>query len=104
MRTAVDKISCGVVIGPAGEPYQPASFDDGYAGGPAITDVGALVRRGAFFSAPFRNSSSSACLPTSRSRAAIRALYCLTRSAATAPLVQRAGLEPLDPDADQIAR
>ena len=74
MCTAVDKIGCGVVIGPAGEPHQPASFDDGYAE-PAITDVGALVRRGAFFSAPFRNSSSSACLPTSRSRAAIRASY-----------------------------
>jgi hypothetical protein len=34
--------------------------------GPVMTDVIALLGRGAFFSAPFRNSISSACLPTFR--------------------------------------
>ena len=40
-----------------------------------ITDVIALLGRGAFLSAPFRNSISSACLPTMRSSAAIFASY-----------------------------
>jgi hypothetical protein len=31
--------------------------------GPVMTDVIALLGRGAFFSAPFRNLISSACLP-----------------------------------------
>jgi hypothetical protein len=36
-----------------------------------MTDVVALLGRGAFLSAPFKNSISSACLPTMRSSAAI---------------------------------
>ena len=43
--------------------------------GPVMTDVIALLGRGAFFSAPFRHSISSACLPTMRSSAAILASY-----------------------------
>ena len=49
-----------------------------------MTDVVAILGRGALFTAPFRNSSSSACLPTSRSSAAIRASYCCSRSDVTA--------------------
>jgi len=41
--------------------------------GPVITDVGPLLGDRVLFSAPFRNSSSSAWRPTSRSSAAIRA-------------------------------
>jgi hypothetical protein len=35
--------------------------------GPVITDVLALLGRGALFRAPFRNSISRACRPTMRS-------------------------------------
>jgi hypothetical protein len=65
-----------VIVGRARDPHQPASFGDGDAFGPAIADVGPLLAGGAFRRPPFRNSNSSACLPTSRSRAAIRASYC----------------------------
>src|SRR6516165_3607700 len=71
-----------VVEGRAGDPHQPASFCDAETPGPTMTDVVALFGRGAFFTAPFRNSSSSACLPTSRSSAAMRASYCCRRLAA----------------------
>jgi hypothetical protein len=64
-----------VVIGRAWQSHQTASFGDGDAVGPVITDVIALLGRGAFLSAPFRNSISSACLPTMRSSAAIFASY-----------------------------
>ncbi|MER9312683.1 hypothetical protein NKI51_25805 [Mesorhizobium australicum] len=40
--------------------------------GPVITDIVPLLGRGALFRAPFRNSISKACRPTSRSSAAIR--------------------------------
>ena len=40
-----------------------------------MTDVFTLLGRAAFFSAPFRNSISSACRPTMRSNAAILASY-----------------------------
>jgi hypothetical protein len=43
--------------------------------GPVMTDVIALLGRGAFFSPPFRNSISGACLPIMRSSAAILASY-----------------------------
>ena len=39
--------------------------------GPVMTDVLALLGRGALFRAPFRNSISRACRPTMRSSAAI---------------------------------
>ena len=52
--------------------------------GPVMTDVVAARGRGAFFSAPFINSISSAWRPTIRSRAAIFASYSWMRSAARA--------------------
>ena len=58
-----------VVIGRVRQAHQAASFGDGDTIGPVMTDVVALLGRGAFFSAPFRNSISSACLPTMRSSA-----------------------------------
>src|SRR6266436_2648917 len=64
--------------------HWPASFCDGDAAGPAMTDVFTLLGRGAFFRAPFRNSISSACRPTMRSNAAILASYSWSRSAAWA--------------------
>src|SRR5260221_8548305 len=54
------------------------------ARGPVIRDVGTPFRRGTFLRAPFRNSSSKACLPTSRSSAAIRASYSWIVAAAAA--------------------
>src|SRR5262249_9732738 len=65
----------GVVVGRAGDSHQPASFADAQTRGPTMTDVFALFGGGALLRAPFRNSNSNACLPTSRSRAAIRASY-----------------------------
>src|SRR3954471_8270981 len=62
-----------VVEGRACDPHQTASFGDGDATGPVVTKVDALLGRGACFRAPFRNSISKACLPTSRSSAAILA-------------------------------
>jgi hypothetical protein len=47
-----------------------------------MTDVLALLAWGALLRAPFRNSNSNACLPTSLSNAAIRASYCWSKSAA----------------------
>src|SRR6516164_11595742 len=64
-----------VIKGRAWQPHQTASFGDGDAVGPATTDAIALLGRDAFRSAPFRNSISSACLPTMRSSAAIFASY-----------------------------
>jgi hypothetical protein len=62
-----------VIVRRAREAHQPTSLRDGEAGGPLTTEVGPLLGRGAFLSAPFGKSSSSACWPTSRSSAAIRA-------------------------------
>ena len=73
-----------VVEGRASDPHQPASFCDAEARGPTIDGRSRVFRRGALFRAPFRNSSSNACLPTRRSSAAIRASYCWSRSAAAA--------------------
>src|SRR5690242_11166403 len=64
-----------VIEGRAADPHQSASFCDGDPVGPAMTDVVALRGRGAFLSAPFRNSISSAWRPTIRSNAAILASY-----------------------------
>ena len=55
---------------------------DGDAAGPVTTEVVPLLGRGACFKAPFSSSISSACRPTSRSSAAIRASYSWIRSAA----------------------
>src|SRR5262249_37293727 len=74
-RGVVDRQRPDVVVGRARKAHQPASFGDGEAMGPVITDVFALLDRGALFKAPFRNSISSACRPTMRSRAAIFASY-----------------------------
>src|SRR5690349_10246192 len=62
-----------VIEGRACDPHQPTSFSDGETAGPVITDVDPLLGDRVLFSAPFRNSSSSAWRPTSRSSAAIRA-------------------------------
>jgi hypothetical protein len=64
-------IESGAIESGARQSHQTASFADGKTLGALITDVVALLGRGAFFSAPFRNSISSACRPTMRSRAAI---------------------------------
>src|SRR5512134_587546 len=74
----------GVVESGAWQTHQTASFADGEATGPVITDVVALLARSAFLDAPFRKSISSACRPTRRSRAAIFASYSWRRSAAWA--------------------
>jgi hypothetical protein len=57
----------------ARDPHQPTSFGDGEVTGPVIADVSSLLCRGRACRAPFRNSSSRACFPTSRSSAAMRA-------------------------------
>src|SRR5690606_31040740 len=71
-----------VVVGRARQTHQPASLGDGEAAGPVTTDILPLFGGCALFRAPFRNSSSRACLPTSRSRAAMRASYSCRRLAA----------------------
>src|SRR3984893_9000687 len=68
-------IESGAIESGARQSHQTASFACGKTLGPLITDVVAPLGRGAFFSAPFRNSISSACRPTMRSRAAIFASY-----------------------------
>ena len=82
-RGVVETDSRLIVIGLACDPHQAASFGDGDAEGPVTTDVVALLSRGPCFRAPFRYSISSACLPTNRSSAAIRASYASIASAAT---------------------
>lgn len=62
-----------VVESGAGHSHQPASLGNADAAGPTIADVVSLLGRGRGRRAPFRNSSSRACLPTRRSSAAIRA-------------------------------
>src|SRR5215510_14772012 len=71
-----------VVKGGARQAHQAASFGNGEAMGPAVTDVVALLGRGVLLEAPLKNSISSACRPTMRSRAAIFASYSCKRSAA----------------------
>src|SRR6185312_10443460 len=68
------------------------------------TDVVAALRRRASFSAPFRNSISSVCRPTSRSRAAILASYFLDQLGGSIVVIVRTGLEPSHPQPDQVAR
>jgi hypothetical protein len=62
-----------VVEGRACDAHQLTPFGDGETGGPEITDVVPLLGHRVLFSAPFKNSNSRACRPTSRSSAAIRA-------------------------------
>jgi hypothetical protein len=81
-RSVVDRLLWAIIVGRSSDTHQPASFGDGDAAGPVMTDVVPLLGRGAFLRAPFRNSSSRACLPTSRSSAAIWASYSWIRSAA----------------------
>src|ERR1700712_3218302 len=71
-----------VVEGRSREPHQLTASLDREGRGPTTTQVLALFGRGACFKAPFSRSSSSACLPTSRSSAAIRPSYSWIRSAA----------------------
>src|SRR6266700_205244 len=73
-----------VIVGGARQTHQTASFGDGEAMGPVMTDVFTLLGRGALRNAPFKNSISSACRPTMRSSAAIFASYSRKRSAARA--------------------
>src|SRR5215471_1830314 len=72
-----------VIVRRSRETHQPASFLDAEAGGPATTDVVALLGWAAAREAPFRNSFSSVSLPTSRSRAAILASCACMRSTTT---------------------
>src|SRR5262249_6554438 len=62
-----------VVIGRARKSHQSASFCDRETSGPATTDVVAFFGRRSCCNTPFKKSFSSASLPASRSRAAIRA-------------------------------
>src|ERR1700712_1377810 len=64
------------------QPHQLAPPGHGKAAGPVTTEVLALLGRGKCLKAPFSSSSSSACRPTIRSRAAILASYSWIRSAA----------------------
>src|SRR5262249_53738661 len=82
-RGVVGSLLWLVIVGRARNSHQPASFGDREAVGPVMTDVVTFFGRCVFFRAPFRNSSSRACLPTSRSRAAIRASYSWIRSTAS---------------------
>src|SRR5436190_4516418 len=70
-----------VIVGGARQTHQTASFGNGEAMGPVMTDVFTLLGRGALRNAPFKNSISSACRPTMRSSAAIFASYSRKRSA-----------------------
>lgn len=63
----------GIVVGGARQTHQPASRGDSEAAGPVITDIGPLRGGGPLRRAPFKDSSSSACRPTSRLSAAMRA-------------------------------
>src|SRR6516225_8350501 len=92
-----------IVVARASDPHQSASFCDGDTVGPAMTDVVALRGRAAFFTAPLKNSISTACRPTMRSNNAILASYSFNRSAAWV-FVQAAGFILLNPDTDQLAR
>src|SRR6266705_2089960 len=79
----LDRLPLGViVVGRPCEFHQPASFGNREAAGPAMTDVLALLGRRACREAPFKNSFSSASLPTSRSSAAMRASYSASTAAA----------------------
>ena len=68
-----------------------------------MTDVVALFDRRALLTAPFRNSSSSACLPTSRSSAASPGFVLLKQDQRRPRLRQSAGLVLLNPDPDQVS-
>ncbi len=61
-----------------------------------MRDVLPLLGQSAVFP-PFRNSNSNACLPTRRSRAAIRASYCRSRFGGLDFVVERARLVLLNP-------
>src|SRR6267142_6723337 len=75
----LDRLACRlVVIGRPGEPHQSASVGDRETTGPAMTDVASLFGRCASREAPFKNSFSSASLPTRRSSAPIRASCACT--------------------------
>src|SRR3954454_18808590 len=61
------------VVGRPSDAHQPASLSNGETAGPAITDIGALLDNRPCCRAPFKNSISSACRPTIRSRVEILA-------------------------------
>ena len=103
-RGVVDRRGGPVIVGRARDAHQPASLRDGQAAGPMITEGSPLLGRGACFSAPFRNSSSSACLPTNRSSAAIRDLIYLDQVGRLRLVIEGTLLILAHPDADQIAR
>src|SRR5512132_2666283 len=88
----------GVVEGGAWQTHQTASFADGEATGPVMTDVVALLVRSAFLDAPFRNSTDQALQGSD-----LRLIF-LQQVGSSRILVEGAGLVLRDPDADQIAR
>ena len=63
--------------------------------GPVMTDVVALLGRGAFFSAPFRNSISSACLPNARTSAAPPRIHIIRISEVSASRGKAMRAEPI---------
>src|SRR3546814_11755590 len=93
----IDRQLRHVVIGRARHAHQPASLGDGHAAGPVMTDVGPLLGGAAFPAAPFRNSTSRACLPTSLSRDASPAPYFWLMSAAAASPCNAPGRDLLTP-------
>src|SRR5512132_3194329 len=88
----------GIVEGGAWQTHQTASFADGEATGPVMTDVVALLVRSAFLDAPFRNSTDQAL------QGSDLCLIFLQQVGSSRILVEGAGLVLRDPDADQIAR
>src|SRR5262249_14156032 len=61
-----------------------------------------LLGRGVLLEAPFKNSISSACRPSMRSRAAIFASYSCKRIGCADVVLEGASFVLRDPDADKI--
>lgn len=67
----IEPLSRVAIVGRSCDAHQLTASRDGHVEGPVTTDVVPLLGRGALRRAPLRNSNSSACLPTRRSRAAM---------------------------------
>lgn len=98
----IEPLSRVAIVGRSRNAYQLTSSRDGHAEGPVTTDVIPLLGREALRRATLRKSNSSACLPTRRSRAAIRASLLLDKVCRAGVIVERAAFVLLDPDADQL--
>jgi transposase len=92
-----------VIVRRAREAHQPTSLRDGEAGGPLTTEVGPLLGRGAFLSAPLE---SPAPAPAGRPVVRVRRFGPRRPGSGQRPLrliVARAGLVLAEPNANQIA-